>query len=58
MLASALKEAKSILLDQTTIFADARTLQKLLDWMDTPATDQESAGMKWPRRAKAPWRRD
>jgi uncharacterized protein (DUF1778 family) len=58
MLAAALKEAKSVLLDQTTIYADAKTFQKILDWMDNPATAQEIAGMKRLLAAKASWKRD
>lgn len=58
MMASALKEAKNVLLDQTTIFADARAFQKVLDWMDAPATPREAAGMKRLLASKAPWTRD
>src|SRR5712671_2680627 len=58
MLASALKEAKSVLLDQTTIYAEAKTFQKILDWMDRPATAPETAGMKKLLAAKALWKRD
>lgn len=57
MLASALKEAKNILLDQSTIYADAETFQKIMDWMDSPATPAETAGMKRLLQAKAPWPR-
>ena len=46
MLASALKEAKNVLLDQTTIFVDAEAFQKVMDWMDAHATASETAGMK------------
>jgi uncharacterized protein (DUF1778 family) len=46
MMASALKEAKNILLDQSTLYADAKTFQKIMDWMDTAATPSETAGMK------------
>ena len=35
MIASALKEAKNVLLDQTTIHADAKAFQKIMDWMDS-----------------------
>src|ERR1700733_12689378 len=42
MLASALKEAKNVLLDQTTIHVDAKTFQKIMDWMDAPATPAET----------------
>lgn len=57
MLASALKEAKNVLLDQTAIHADAKAFNKIMDWMDAPATAAERAGMKRLLRAKAPWRR-
>lgn len=46
MLASALKEAKNVLLDQSTIYADAKTFQRVMDWMDADATPAETAGMK------------
>jgi uncharacterized protein (DUF1778 family) len=58
MMASALKEAKNVLLDQTTIYVDSHTFQKVLDWMDTPATKAEAAGMKRLKANKAPWSRD
>jgi uncharacterized protein (DUF1778 family) len=57
MLASALKEAKNVLIDQSTILADAKTFQKVMDWMDRPATSAETAGMTRLRDAQAPWRR-
>ena len=57
MMASALKEAKNVLLDQTTIYADSQTFQKVLDWMDAPATPQEAEGMKRLLSTKAPWLR-
>lgn len=55
MLASALKEAKNILLDQSTIYADAKTFQKIMDWMDAPANRAETSGMKRLLQAKTPW---
>lgn len=55
MMASALKEAKNILLDQSTLYADAKTFQKVMDWMDAAATPAETAGMKRILAAKAPW---
>jgi len=58
MLASALKEAKNVLIDQSTIFADAKAFQKIMDWMDRPATSAETTGMKRLLRAPAPRRRD
>ena len=36
MLASALKEAKNVLLDQTTVKVDAATFQTVLAWLDAP----------------------
>ena len=58
MMASALREAKNILLDQSTIYADAKTFQKVMDWMDTAATSGETEGMKRLLQAKVPWQRD
>jgi uncharacterized protein (DUF1778 family) len=58
MLAAALKEAKNVLVDQTTIYADAKSFQKILDWMDKPASAQETAGMKRLLAAKATWKRE
>jgi uncharacterized protein (DUF1778 family) len=46
MMASALKEAKNVLLDQSTIHADAQTFQRVMDWMDAAPTADETAGMK------------
>ena len=57
MLASALKEAKNILLDQSTIHADAKTFQKVMEWMDAEATRAETDGMTRILQAKAPWER-
>jgi uncharacterized protein (DUF1778 family) len=58
MMASALREAKNVLLDQTTLYADARTFRKVMDWMDGAASEAETAGMKRILRAKAPWPSD
>jgi uncharacterized protein (DUF1778 family) len=57
MMASALKEAKNILLDQSTVFVDAQNFQKLMDWLDAPATPAEITGMNRILDAKMPWRR-
>jgi uncharacterized protein (DUF1778 family) len=57
MLASALKEAKNVLLDQSTIHADAKTFQKIMDWLDAPATATETAGMERLLTAEPPWHR-
>jgi uncharacterized protein (DUF1778 family) len=53
MLSSALKEAKNVLLDQTTIHADAIAFGKIMDWMDAAPTTSETAGMKRLLRAKS-----
>ena len=58
MLASALKEAKNVLLDQSTIYMDAKNFKKVMDWMDKPATKTEAAGMKRLLQAKTPWQVD
>jgi uncharacterized protein (DUF1778 family) len=57
MLASALREAKNVLLDQTTIHADSATFQKLLAWLDSEPAPDETAGMKRLLSSKSPWPR-
>jgi hypothetical protein len=52
-----LKKARNVLIDQSTIFADAKTIQKVMDWMDRRATSPETAGMIGPRDAQAPRQR-
>lgn len=56
MMASALKEAKNVLLDQSTLYADAKTFQKVMDWMDAAATPTEAAGMRHLLQSKSPWK--
>ncbi len=58
MMASALKEAKNVLLDQSTIYADVKTFKKVMDWMDASATPAETRGMKRLLQAKTPWQSD
>ncbi len=55
MMASALKEAKNVLLDQSTIHLDTQKFQRVMDWMDSPPTVDEEIGMKRILQAKAPW---
>jgi uncharacterized protein (DUF1778 family) len=54
MMASAIKEAKKILLDQTTFYVDSKTFQKVLDWLDAPTTPEQEAGIKRLLATKAP----
>ena len=58
MIASSLKEAKNVLLDQTTIHVDAEAFNKILDWMERPPTTDEKAGMTRLMKAKKPWAHD
>jgi uncharacterized protein (DUF1778 family) len=58
MMTSALKEAKNILLNQSTIYADAEAFQKVMDGMDATATPAETDGMKRLLQAKTPWQSD
>ena len=55
MMSSAIKEAKNVLLDQSTLYTDAVTFQKVMDWMDAPPTSSEADGMKRILQAKTPW---
>ncbi|PPQ28710.1 type II toxin-antitoxin system TacA family antitoxin [Rhodopila globiformis] len=57
MLSLALKEARNILLDQTTIHANAEAFRKIMDWMDAEATPAEEASMKRLLGASLPWQR-
>ena len=58
MMASALKEAKNVLIDQSTIFADSKAFQKILAWMDSEPSAVEVDGMKRILKAKAPWQNE
>ena len=55
MLSSALKEARNLLLDQTSIPADAVAFQKILSWMDARPTTSETKGMKRLLALKPKW---
>ena len=55
MMASALKEAKNVILDQTSIYVDNKTFQKVLDLLDTPSTQEQIDGMKRLSSTKLPW---
>jgi uncharacterized protein (DUF1778 family) len=55
MLASALKEAKNILLDQTTFHVDARTFNAIMDWMDEKPSREKREGMKRLSQANPVW---
>ena len=57
MLASAIKEAKNVLLDQSTLHVDSKSFNKIMDWLDSRATPAEEQGMKRLLVAKAPWSR-
>ncbi|PIP00717.1 DUF1778 domain-containing protein [Pleomorphomonas carboxyditropha] len=57
MLSSAIKEAKAVLLDQTSVYMNAPAFQKTLDWMDAPVSAEEAAGMKRLMAAKTNWSR-
>ena len=57
ILAAALQEAKNVALDQTVICTDDKTFNKIIAWMDSPATAEETAGMRKLLSAKVPWRR-
>jgi len=46
------------LLDQATIYVDARAFRKILDWMERPAAAREVTGMRRLFAEKASWKRD
>jgi uncharacterized protein (DUF1778 family) len=55
MLASALKEAKNILLDQSTIHVDAKAFNAVMDWMDEEHNAETKKGLKRLLNAKPVW---
>ncbi|MDP1664165.1 MAG: DUF1778 domain-containing protein [Methylobacter sp.] len=55
MMASALKEAKNVILDQTSIYVDNKTFQNVLEWLDTPATQEQIDGVNRLRTINPPW---
>jgi len=55
MLASAVKEAKSVLLDQTSFHADAAGFAQTMAWLDSAASATETEGMRRLAKAKLPW---
>ena len=58
MLASALKEAKNVILDQSTFHVDSKTFNHLLDLLDSEPTQEQLDGMKRLFSAPLPWSRD
>ncbi len=52
MMASALKEAKSVILDQTSLYVDNKAFQKILD---TPATQVRIDGISRLCATRSPW---
>jgi len=55
MMASALKEAKNVILEQSSYHVDNRTFQKVLDLLDAPATQEQIDGMDRLRTIEPPW---
>jgi uncharacterized protein (DUF1778 family) len=55
MLASALKEAKNVLLDQSTFHVNSREFNAVMDWLDQAPNTEVKTGMKRIVQAKTPW---
>jgi uncharacterized protein (DUF1778 family) len=55
MLATALKEAKTILSDQTTLHLQSQAFNAVLQWMDDEPNTAEAEGMRRLRNAKPLW---
>jgi uncharacterized protein (DUF1778 family) len=43
------------LIDESIFHVDAEGFQKIVDWMDAPATASETDGMRRILQSKAPW---
>ncbi len=55
MMASALKEAKNVILDQTTLYVDNDKFQQILALLDEPATPKQIEGMQRLRATEPRW---
>lgn len=55
MMASALKEAKNVILEQTSLYVDNQTFSKVLDWLETPPTQEQTEGLNRLKSVKSPW---
>ena len=55
MITSALKEAKNVILDQTSIYVDNKAFQAVLDLLEAPASQEQLKGMQRLSSAQAPW---
>lgn len=55
MMASALKEAKNVILEQSSIYVDSQKFQKILDFLDNPATDEQQEAMQRLKAIETPW---
>jgi uncharacterized protein (DUF1778 family) len=58
MLASALKEAKNVILDQTSVYVNNQAFQEILDRLDGPVTSEQAEGMNRLRATPLPWAHD
>ncbi len=58
MLSAALKEARNVLLDRTTICLDNARFQEILAWMDAAPAEDETAGMQRLMNRKPIWHDD
>lgn len=55
MMASALKEAKNVLLDNTSILTDNKTFLNILALLDDAVTAEQAEGMSRLVASKSPW---
>lgn len=55
MMASALKEAKKVILEQTSLYVDNDTFHRVLDLFDAPATTEQTEGMQRLAAIETPW---
>lgn len=55
MLASALKEAKNVILDQTSLYVDNQKFQAILNVLDETATQKQIEGMLRLSQTEVPW---
>lgn len=55
MLTAALKEARQIIANQSLLVVDNQAFCQILDWLDAPATAEQTEGMKKLQAVNLPW---
>jgi uncharacterized protein (DUF1778 family) len=55
MLACALKEARNVILEQTSLYVNNQAFNDILNWLDSPASKEQQDGINRLRATKSLW---